>query len=281
MGTTQACAIDPVTISYEESMAYDDCVLVDARTRKAYEQGHAPEAANIDLHSILAAPGGDAGLGKMFGRHGIGPETLAVFYDDIHGAVAARAALALESIGGRASLLDQTYAAWKANRNDCGEPTGTPSPEPVAFEPHEPPAGGGPLAGIDAVDSAAASGDTDGAVIIIDARDRLHYLSGHIPGAISMPSAMFRDIQNDKILLPPGDLRRLFENRGITPGGRVGVIAYCGSAGTLSGVVYYALKHAGFDGIKIYSNSFREWDTELGRDVEAQEDANYWDLSAE
>ena len=67
-------------------------------------------------------------------------------------------------------------------------------------------------------------------------------------------------------------------NRGIS--GDSELITYCGSVGTLSGLAYYALKSAGLPNAKLYVRSFKEWKN-LQKPTEKQEDASYWDLSAE
>ena len=113
-------------------------------------------------------------------------------------------------------------------------------------------------------------------VILIDNRERLNYLEQHIPGAISLP---YRTLATqDKILRPKEDMKRLLDNRGIS--GNSEIITYCGSVGTLSGLAYYALKSVGLPNVKLYVRSFKEWKN-LEKPVAKQQDAHYWDLSAE
>ncbi len=73
-------------------------------------------------------------------------------------------------------------------------------------------------------------------------------------------------------------MKRLLGNRGIS--GDSEIITYCGSVGTLSGLAYYALKSVGLPNVKLYVRSFKEWKG-LEKPVAKQQDANYWDLSAE
>jgi len=113
-------------------------------------------------------------------------------------------------------------------------------------------------------------------VILIDNRERLNFLEQHIPGAVSLP---YRTLaSSDKILRPKEDMKRLLDNRGISENSEI--ITYCGSVGTLSGLAYYALKSVGLNNTKLYVRSFKEWKN-LQKPTEKQEDANYWDLSAE
>ena len=83
---------------------------------------------------------------------------------------------------------------------------------------------------------------------------------------------------SDKILRSKEDKKRLLDNRGITENSEI--ITYCGSVGTLSGLAYYALKSVGLTNAKLYVRSFKEWKN-LQKPTEKQEDAHYWDLSAE
>ena len=128
------------------------------------------------------------------------------------------------------------------------------------------------LATSDYLESAKTRDD----VILIDNRERLNYLEQHIPGAISLP---YRTLaSDDKILRSKEDMARLLNNRGVS--GDSEIITYCGSVGTLSGLAYYALKSAGLPNAKLYVRSFKEWKN-LQKPTTKQEDANYWDLSAE
>jgi thiosulfate/3-mercaptopyruvate sulfurtransferase len=112
--------------------------------------------------------------------------------------------------------------------------------------------------------------------LLVDSRERLNYLTEHIPGARNIPYTMVGS--EDSILRKAEELKRLIENRGITNDAEI--ITYCGSVGTLSGLTYYALKLAGFKNVKLYPKSFKEWKA-LGKPKEEFKDATYWDLSAE
>jgi thiosulfate/3-mercaptopyruvate sulfurtransferase len=112
--------------------------------------------------------------------------------------------------------------------------------------------------------------------ILVDSRERLNFLSEHIPGATNLPYTMLGTA--DSILRKPQEIKRFMENRGISTDDEV--ITYCGSVGTLSGLAYYALRMGGVKKIRLYSKSFKEW-KKLGKPIEEFKDANFWDLSAE
>jgi len=113
-------------------------------------------------------------------------------------------------------------------------------------------------------------------VVLIDNRERLNFLEQHIPGSINIP---YRTLASDgKILRTKESMRNFLKNRGIPEDAEI--ITYCGSVGTLSGLAYYALKSIGIPNVKLYVHSFKEWKS-LEKPIGKQENASYWDLSAE
>ena len=112
--------------------------------------------------------------------------------------------------------------------------------------------------------------------ILIDSRERLNFLTEHIPNAKNIPYTMLGS--DGGILRSAREIKRYVDNRGISTDSEI--ITYCGSVGTLSGLTYYAMKLAGAQNVKLYSKSFKEWKS-LGKPKEEFRDANYWDLSAE
>src|SRR5215204_2747420 len=112
--------------------------------------------------------------------------------------------------------------------------------------------------------------------VLVDSRERLNFLSEHIPSAKNIPYTMLGN--DNHILRSVDELKRFVENRGISQESEA--ITYCGSVGTLSGLAFYALKLAGIKNVKLYSKSFKDWKS-LGKPKIEFKDANFWDLSAE
>ncbi|MCV0399117.1 MAG: sulfurtransferase [Nitrosarchaeum sp.] len=241
--------------------------VIDVRREEDYKQNHIPTAVNLPLANLLSDDSPERVL-KIFNSLGIDDETRVVVYDDTFGALASRVAWTLEYIGhSDVSLLETTYSRWKS----LGLESETVSPE-VQSKQHSLHLKSEILATSDYLEQSKEKKD----VVLIDNRERLNYLEQHIPGAISLP---YRTLaKNDKILRPKEDMKRLLDNRGIS--GDSEIITYCGSVGTLSGLAYYALKSVGLPNVKLYVRSFKEWKN-LKKPLEKQEDANYWDLSAE
>ena len=241
--------------------------VIDVRREADYKQDHIPTAVNLPLATLLSDDSPERVL-KLVNSMGIDNETPVVVYDDTFGALASRVAWTLEYIGhSDVSLLETTYSNWKS----LGLENDSVTPE-IQNKDHSMNLQSDIVATSDYLETAKAKDD----VILIDNRERLNFLEQHIPGAISLP---YRTLaSSDKILRPKEDMKRLLENRGVT--GDSEIITYCGSVGTLSGLAYYALKSVGLPNAKLYVRSFKEWKN-LQKPTEKQEDANYWDLSAE
>ena len=241
--------------------------VIDVRREDDYKQDHISSAVNLPLAKLLSDDSPEQ-VSKIVNSMGIDDETRVVVYDDTFGALASRVAWTLEYIGhSDVTLLETTFSNWKS----LGLEIDSQIPE-VQNKEHSVNLQSDILATSDYLENAKERDD----VLLIDNRERLNYLEQHIPGAISLP---YRTLaSNDKILRSKEDMKRLLENRGVS--GNTEIITYCGSVGTLSGLAYYALKSADLPNAKLYVRSFKEWKN-LQKPTEKQEDASYWDLSAE
>ena len=241
--------------------------VIDVRRESDYKQDHIPSAVNLPLATLLSDDSPERVL-KLVNSMGIDDETSVVVYDDTFGALASRVAWTLEYLGhSDVSLLETTYSNWKSLglENDSQIPD-------IQNKEHSMNLKSDILATSDYLETAKTRDN----VVLIDNRERLNFLEQHIPGAISLP---YRTLASaDKILRPKEDMKRLLDNRGVTADSEI--ITYCGSVGTLSGLAYYALKSVGLPNTKLYVRSFKEWKN-LQTPTEKQEDASYWDLSAE
>ena len=242
--------------------------------RGEFRRGHLPGAVYVDLDTELAGHGVPAD-----GRHplpeladlqaaargwGLDDGDTVVVYDDLGNLSAARAWWLLRNAGVRdVRLLDGGLAAWRA------------AELPVVAGEEPAPAGtvtltGGNLPTLDA-DAAGALAE-DG--VLLDARAAERYrgdtepidpLAGHIPGAISAPTAA--NLDADGRFLPAAELRARFEALGVRagegPAYDVGV--YCGS-GVTAAHEAVALTLAGFTPA-LYPGSWSQWSNLPGRPV--------------
>jgi thiosulfate/3-mercaptopyruvate sulfurtransferase len=241
--------------------------VVDVRKEEEYQQGHIPSAVSLPLAQLLAKDS-PQGVVDILQNIGISDKMPVIVYDDTFGALAARVAWTFQYVGHtNTALLEITFSQWKNLGLEVENQINTyPKTE------HQLNINDGMHADASYVEAIKETPDK----ILIDSRERLNFLTEHIPGAKNIPYTMLGS--NGNILRKPDEIKRFIENRGISSDSEI--ITYCGSVGTLSGLAYYALKLAGIKNVRLYSKSFREWKT-LGKPKEEFRDANYWDLSAE
>jgi thiosulfate/3-mercaptopyruvate sulfurtransferase len=256
--------------------------IVDVRKAEDYQTEHIPTAVSLPLARVLENDQPEK-IVAFLEELGISDTTPVVVYDDTFGALAARVAWTFQYVGhDNTALLEITFKQWKDLGLETEKQQGTFPKARHSLNIRQD-------IYVDAsyVEAAAATSTTTAATtttttnskpntLLVDSRERLNYLTEHIPGARNIPYTMVGS--QDSILRKAEELKRLIENRGIASDSEI--ITYCGSVGTLSGLTYYALKLAGFQNVKLYPKSFKEWKA-LGKPKEEFKDANYWDLSAE
>jgi thiosulfate/3-mercaptopyruvate sulfurtransferase len=257
------CDIDTLRILIRKG----EVRVVDVRKEEEYKQEHIPSAVSLPLAQLLEKDTPNAIL-DILQKLGISDKMPVVIYDDTLGALAARVAWSFQYVGhANTALLEMTLSHWKALGLETETKVNSfPTKKHSLNINHR----------IHADASYVETAKEQSNKILIDSRERLNFLTEHIPNAKNIPYTMLGS--NGSILRSPEEIRRYIENRGIPVDAEV--ITYCGSVGTLSGLTYYALKYAGIENVKLYSKSFREWKS-LGKPKEEFKDANYWDLSAD
>jgi len=253
--------------------------------RELYAAGHIPGAVFVDLDRDLAAPPGPDGRHPMpaaaafeaaMCRSGVRDGQPAVVYDDADATAAARAWWLLRYFGhDQVRVLDGGLRAWTA----AGGPVeaGAVEAGPVEAGPVEAGLAGragagdfrarpGHLGLLDA--DAAAALARDG--LLLDARSAERYrgeaehvdpVAGHIPGAVSAPTAA--NVNPDGTFRPAAGLAERFASLGAA--GDRPVAAYCGSGVTAAHEVL-ALTLAGIQA-GLYVGSWSDWITDPGRPV--------------
>ncbi|GAA1482612.1 sulfurtransferase [Gordonia sinesedis] len=241
--------------------------LGDDQGRDHYRAGHIPGAVYVDLETELAdPPSPERGrhplpevrrLQESARRWGVDGTAPVVVYDDTGNLAAARAWWLLRW-GGHPDvrLLDGGLDAWRAAGLRISTGDTAPRPGTVTLI-----GGGMPVADIDEV--AATPGP------LVDARAAERYRgetepvdprAGHIPGAISVPTA--DNLTADGHFLPADALRERFAEYGITSGGPA-AIAYCGS-GINAAHEIAALEIAGVPAA-LYGGSWSQWSADPAR----------------
>ena len=242
--------------------------VVDVRKQEDYEKEHIPTAVSLPLATLLEDDSPQRVV-EILRELGISDMLPVVVYDDTFGALAARVAWTFQYVGHEnTALLEMTFSQWK----HLGMETEANNGNTFQKTNHSLKINKDIFADASYVEAAEGQPDK----VLVDSRERLNFLTEHIPGARNIPYTMLRT--DGTILRKPAELQRFIQNRDIPINAEV--ITYCGSVGTLSGLAYYALKLAGVKNVKLYPKSFKEWKA-LGKPKEEFKDANYWDLSAE
>lgn len=248
-----------------------------------YRAGHVPGAVFADLDQELAGPPGDGGRHPLpdtpvfeaaMRAAGVCDGSPVVVYDEADATAAARAWWLLRFHGHRdVRVLDGGLRAWVAAGLPVSAVDASPSPGDFTARP-------GQLPVLDAMGAAeiARSG------ILLDARAPARYrgetepvdkVAGHIPGALSSPSA--ENVTADGTFRAADELRARFASLGIgTPhngqGGSVAEAAdaqrvgtYCGS-GVVAAHQVLALAMIGIPAA-LYVGSWSGWITDPARPV--------------
>lgn len=255
------CDVDTLSILIRKKMVR----VIDVRKEEDYVKEHIPGAVSLPLARLLEKESPTRCI-ELLQELGVNEEIPVVTYDDTFGALAARVAWTFQYVGHQhTSILEVTFTQWK----NMGLRTEKKS-NSHKWQPHPLKINQDIYADLAYVEKESSN------KVLIDSRERLNFLSEHIPEAVNLPYTMLR--ADGRVLSKADDIRRFLQNRGIHEDAEL--VTYCGSVGTLSGLVYYGLKLAGLKNVRLYASSFKEWKA-LGKPKAEFKDANYWDLSAE
>jgi len=269
--TRDAVIVDATALS-EALEGADPPVLLDVRWalgqtdgHDRYLDGHLPGAVFVDLDTELAAPASPqegrhplpdlAAFEAAARRWGVSGDRPVVAYDAVGGMSAARVWWLLRWAGVRdVRLLDGGLAAWTGAGLPLEAGSVTPDPGDVVLAP-------GALPTIDADQAATWDGS------LLDARAAERYAgdvepvdprAGHIPGALSLPTA--GNLGPDGRFLSDAALRERFA----AVEGPVAV--YCGSGVTAAHEVA-ALASIGVEAA-LYPGSWSQWSNDPARPAE-------------
>jgi thiosulfate/3-mercaptopyruvate sulfurtransferase len=236
-------------------------LVLDLRPPEAYTAGHVPGAIHLDLWGVSLIDTDPAPLKAfmwiiehLLATHGVDAVTPVIVYDEQSGIRAARAFWFLEYFGHPSvRLLDGGFTAWAAGGHDVTLESQPPpkSDWTGARQPHT-------LATWREVRAALGRADQ----VILDTRSDGEYCGttvrarrgGAIPGAVHIEWT--RNLTPGGEFKPAAELRRMYEDAGVTPEREV--IAYC-QGGYRAAHSYLALRLLGYPRVRTYLGSWKEW----------------------
>ena len=242
--------------------------IVDADAPEAYARAHIPGAAgHPDANITLKTARGETFLmgpeayAAAMGRLGIGDDTAVVAYDAHAGLYAARLWWTLVYYGHpNVRVLDGGWHKWllEGRPATMAPPGGRPGAGPGRFTPRVEP---GVLA--DGPRLRAAIGRADAAILDVrtaaewsGAADRGNARRGHVPGAVHLEWVNFVTADERRVFKPAAELREMLGALGVTPDKEVHV--YC-QAGIRAAHATFVLKLLGYDRVRNYDGSMRDW----------------------
>jgi len=236
----------------------------------SYRRGHVPTAVFTDLDRVLAGPPGPGGRHPLpepaafqaaMRAAGVRRGRAVVVYDDGDSTIAARGWWTLRYYGHEnVRVLDGGYRAWVSAGLEVSQAEPGPAPGDFTARPGHMPA-------LDAAGAQAAAQ----AGRLLDARSAERYrgetepvdpVAGHIPGAVSAPTA--GNVNADGTFAGAAELAARFAALGVTGDGTA-VGAYCGSGVTAAHEIL-ALALAGVPAA-LYVGSWSNWVADPSRPV--------------
>lgn len=247
----------------EDSLGYDNLLIVDLSRPENYRKMHVPGAVHLEYPQIIAVSRpvmglvpDDATLTRVFSALGIDEHTHVVAYDDEGGGRAARLLWTLEVAGHKQySLLNGGLHAWVNEGHPLETSAATPTAKTFQVRRNTAPL----------VDSAyinARLGSDD--CRLLDARSPDEYngikkyaeRAGHIPGAVNLEWTQAIDPDRNMRLRTDEELTALLLPLGITADKEV--ITYC-QTHHRSAHTYFMLRQLGFENVKGYAGSWSDW----------------------
>ena len=231
------------------------------RPAEEFAVSRIPGAVHLDLWGISLTDTSEAPLrafmwmiGHLFSLRGVMPERPVVVYETDSGLRAARAYWFLEYLGHtKAYILDGGVVAWLA----AGKSLTTEVTAPVPSDWH----GATDASKVATWHQVLERLGQDKSTVIDTRSDAEYYgeavrakRGGAIPGAVHLEWK--QNLAGDGRYKPASELRAMYQDAGVVAGNEI--VTYC-QGGYRAAHSYVALKLAGFESLRNYTGSWKEW----------------------
>ena len=233
-------------------------VIIDSRGNIPYRLAHIKNARPLAVEHVISVASNGANLvldessaEKIFSDLGIDDSKTVVVYGENVDPSAARIVWSLMYHGHQnTKLLDIGFTAWQRLGLPISRGTTTTinTTTPAKFNSK-------PIGTIRADADMIKAKQSDPNVIIVDARTPQEHMQARIPGSIlhNWEEGLG---DNGSMFKSKEELRKDFENNGITPDKEI--ICYCHS-GSRSSHKFMQFKQAGFENVRMYDGSIIDW----------------------
>jgi len=238
--------------------------------RDDYIESHIPGAVFVDWTTDIVDPQSPSydvaspdQYAALMGKLGIDNQTKVIVYDDAGSMFAARFLWTLISnMHENAAILDGGWQKWLAESHPVTAEI--PKIEPTVFTPN--------LQLNLRITADEILRKLSGNVALIDVRSLPEFngqtsraeRKGRIPGAINIPRKSL--LADDMTLLPLTELRMKVSETGIADNAD-NIVVYCNS-GVSASFIMLALQQLGYENIKLYDGSWKEWGNDPTKPIE-------------
>lgn len=230
-------------------------VLQEGDDRGDYEKEHIPGARFLSDDNFTTGHQGlmvelqpAEKLKQTFEELGVSDDTRVIIYTTQWYPGAGRAYFTLDYLGHpNTALLDGSLAKWKAEERPLT--ADVPQVTKGALTPRVNESVRALLA------DAKMASEPGAQTLLVDSRPLKRYTAGHLPGADHIFWEETVADAKKPVFLPPDDLRKLFESRGLAPGKKL--ITYC-EIGLQASHMYFVAKYLGYD-VSMFDGSYYQW----------------------
>lgn len=229
--------------------------ILDVRKLVDYRRAHIPNAVSLPYDSVQDPDSriqgkrfDDQRLAIKFAHAGITKNHHVVLYDEKGGNRAARVAWILLYLGHeKVSVLDGSFLRWQTERRRIDQIVMEPRHEmfPIDSKPH-----------YEATAAFILEHLNDPNTVIVDVRTPESYAKAHIPRAINLDWRHNLTFGTERVWKRPAELRKLYEERGITKDKIV--VVHCDVA-DMNHHTFITLKALGYPHVRSYDRSWSEW----------------------